>query len=97
MIDNSEIFKMAERGTALAKKYQEFTKELILIKRKKALAWIQFRSEVESDTQATRKWEMTDDGIRETELKYILRALQMERSALNKEIDVLRDESRNQY
>jgi hypothetical protein len=96
-MDKSEILLMAEKRTALTDEYMKLTKELIDIKKKRALNWATFRSVVTSDTQAERDWQATPLGQKEIELTYVLKAMEKGLSAMKLEIDCLRDESRNQY
>lgn len=98
-MDKSEILLMAEKRTALTDEYKKLTLELVEIKKRKALAWtiIRSREDVSSDKQAERIWEASEDGIREMELGYILKATEKQLSAMKLEIDCLRDEARSQY
>lgn len=97
MNDPSPILIMAQKRTSLTDKYMELSLELIKIKKGKALVWPSLRSGVSSDTQAERSWQGTKDGIREMELGLVLKATEKQLSALKLEVDVLRDESKNQY
>jgi len=44
---------------------------MIEIKKKRALNWITFRSNISSDKEAEREWEAGELGQRELELMYI--------------------------
>lgn len=93
----SPILQKAIARTSLTEKYTELTMELVEIKKRKASLWPEFRAKVSSDTQAEKIWSGTQDGIREMELGYILKATEKQLSAMKLEIDCLRDEARSQY
>lgn len=60
-------------------------------------AWLAIREHKNSDKAADREWQATDEGQRETQLKWELKRITSLSSAINSKLQVARDESRNQY
>lgn len=87
--------EMAEARIRLAVEYSEMSNRLIPILRKKPMAWLLLRQETKSDTAATRKWEMTPDGIEETVLELQMKANDKMQNALSSRIHVATLEVKN--
>lgn len=97
MENHSIIYNKVIERTKLGDEMKTLTNELVEIKKRRLEQWPLFRADAGSDKQADNMWEATPDGIRAMELKYLIDALKNRRSDLKLEIDVLRDEARNQY
>lgn len=89
--------QMAEEVVQLSTEYQTMSEELSHILQFKASKWAVLRSTegVTSDKQADRMWERTAEGIREMQLRLIMKASEKKQSALKAMLRILEAESRN--
>jgi hypothetical protein len=81
-----EAYDIATLGEMLVDVYKE-----------KAKLWPEFRSEAKSTVEADRKWEMTEQGLLEKEIKIKMKVKEHKISAIRTYLEVLNNESRNQY
>lgn len=86
---------MAEKRVALADEYASLTDELANILAHKAIEWSAYRVNSKTDKEADRKWEASDEGIREMRIKLHLKALEKQISSIKTMLDVLTNEARN--
>lgn len=75
---------MAQEVVDLAAQYQKDSEELSQILTVKAYKWAMWRSEewCTSDKQADKKWDATSEGVREMQLRLILKACEKKMSAI---------------
>ena len=90
---------MAQEVVDLAGQYQKDSEELSQILTVKAYKWALWRSEegCTSDKQADKKWDATAEGVREMQLRLILKASEKKMSALKSMLRILEGEARNQF
>lgn len=90
---------MAEKVVSLAGDYQTMSEELVDTLKFKASKWATIRAEegITSDTQAERKWASTPSGLREMQLKILLKAYEKQMSALKAMLRVMETEAKNQF
>ena len=89
--------KISDERLKIAYDFAKLGERLVEIKKFKAIQWLELRKFVKSDAQAEREWELTELGIEEMEIKAKMKAKQMKSSALRTHLEVLKDESHNQY
>ncbi len=91
--------QLAEDVVTLAGEYQTMSEELVDTLKFKAQKWAILRAEegCTSDTQAERKWASTPSGLREMQLKILLKAYEKKMSAIKAMLRVLETEARNQF
>ncbi len=90
---------MADEVVKLSGEYSSMTDELSAILTVKAVRWAMYRVEdgVTSDKQADKKWDASNEGIREMQLRLILKANEKRQSALKTMLRVLEGEARGSY
>lgn len=98
MTNSLQAHAMADEVVRLSSEYSTMSKELAAILTIKAVRWATFRAEegVKSDKAADKKWEASREGIREMQLKLIMKASEKRQSALKAMLRVLESEARNQ-
>jgi hypothetical protein len=90
---------MAEEVVRLSGEYSTMSEELAAILTMKAIRWSTYRTQegVKSDKQADKIWDATNEGLREMQLKLILKANEKRQSALKSMLRILEGEARNSY
>ena len=89
--------ELAQDRLDLAYQHAKQGERLVQIKKIKAKSWQKLREDSKSVTEADRKWEATDDGIEEMEIKMSMKSKELRMQALKTYIDVLNTEAFNQY
>jgi hypothetical protein len=84
-----------ELRSKLSGEYSWISGQLQDILARKPREWMKMRTEVDTDKQADRKWEASDDGINETGLKMQLKVCEKMMSALKTIIEVQNNERNN--
>jgi hypothetical protein len=59
--------------------------------------WLAYRETKQSDKAADREWQASEEGQRETQLKWELKRIDKLSSALASKLRVMEGEARNQY
>lgn len=77
-----------ELRNRLSGEYSFYTTQLTEILSRKPKTWLQLRDASKSDTQADRKYEMTEDGINEIGIRHILKSIEKMLSSLKTVVDV---------
>lgn len=75
--------------------FENQSEEMMRILTGKPFKWSALRDTVSSDKQADREWEKTTDGNREIALKYEMRSLEKQISALKIGLRLKDQEARN--
>ena len=94
---NLDPHKIAEERMELAGEYSRLTEQLGNILEVKPTLWNELRKGTKSDTSADRMWEGTPKGIEEMKIKGRLRSIEKELSAKKSYLDVLINESHNNF
>ena len=81
----------------LSADYGKAADDLADILEVKAKAWETIRAGVKTDTQAERKWDSGDLGVKEMRLRLTLKKLEKQMSAIRTHIEVKTGEARNLY
>lgn len=81
----------------LAGWYSNYSQELAEIDKRRAFVWLEIRKTVKSTKEADILYDQTEDGQRRIELKYKLKALEKNISALRDRLQRFQNESYNQY
>lgn len=89
--------QLADEVVKLSGEYSTMAEELSAILSLKAVKWAMFRVEegCTSDKQADKKWDRTAEGIREMQLKLIMKASEKRQSALKTMLRLMETEARN--
>lgn len=97
MTTSLQAHQMAEEVVTLAGDYQTMSEELSHILEFKASKWAVLRSTegVTSDKQADRMFDRTREGIREMQLRLILKASEKKMSAIKAMLRILESEAHN--
>lgn len=88
---------LAEKRVLLAAEYSTASEELGKLKAGRAVAWLVERSKSNTDKEADRRYEATQEGQREAILTYKCKGLEKEISAINSLLRVLDGEARGQF
>lgn len=67
---------LAEERHAMSVEYARLCEKLARITPLKASEWLRLREESKSDQSATKKWEMSESGIEETQIKLQMKGLE---------------------
>jgi hypothetical protein len=59
--------------------------------------WLAYREGTKSDKAADREWQATEEGKRETQVKWELKRIERLSSAIATKLRVMEGEARNQY
>lgn len=89
--------ELAEQRQFLAAEFGLATEELSRILAQKPAIWTELRAACNSDKAADRTWESTDLGLREMQLRLLLKALEKKMSAARTSLEVAMGEARNLY
>lgn len=90
-----QVDQAVEYRHRLAGDYAYYSDLLLTIQSRKPDVWNELRSEVKSDAQANKKYEMTTDGNQELWLKSKLKAIEKMMSAFKSQIDLANNEYNN--
>jgi hypothetical protein len=88
---------LADFRIFLAALYSLRAGEMQRILGKKPSVWLDMRRESNSDKATDREWQATQDGSRETQLKWELRRIDKLSGAIATKLRVMEGEARNQY
>lgn len=88
-MDNQDPHALSARLLALAQEYSTGSRELGILRKNRAMAWLEARKEAKTDKEATMRLEATTEGQRETELSYLLKGLEKELGAIKSHLRVL--------
>lgn len=86
---------LADYRVYLAALYSLRAAEMQRILGVKPTAWLAFRREAQSATEADRLWEATEHGLEEMRLKWTLRRIDKLSSAIGSKLRVMEAEARN--
>ena len=89
--------ELAEERMQLAYDHARLGERLVEIKKLKAKGWIEIRELCKSTAEADRKWDATDLGIEEMEIRAKMKSKEIRMSAIKTHIDVLNMEAFNHY
>lgn len=91
--------ELADSVVVLSSEYSTMSEELADILKIKASKWAMFRVEedIKSDKQADRRWDSTAEGLREMQLRLLLKASEKQQSAIKSLLRILEVEGRNQF
>lgn len=94
---NKSPHQLAEDRVEMSADYARLSERLGEILSLKPQEWLLLREQCKSDASANKKWEMTEMGVEETILKLKMKALEKSMSSIKTYIEVLTNESRNNY
>lgn len=86
---------LAEKRMSLSDEYSVLSDDLANVLAHKAMEWTAYRVNSKTDKEADRKWEASDDGLKEMRLRLKLKALEKQISSYRSMLDVLQGEARN--
>ena len=89
--------QLAQQRLNIAEEYSKLGKELVELKKIKAMWWEAKRSDFKSDTSAERAWDLTREGQQYQELQMRLKSREFKMSAIKTMLEVMNAEMRNQY
>jgi hypothetical protein len=89
--------RLADYRVFLAALYSLRAAEMQTILAVKPGKWLDIRGEKNSDKATDREWQATEEGQRETQLKWELRRIERLSSAIATKLRVMEGEARNQY
>ena len=87
--------RLADFRVFLAALYSWRAAEMQKILAIKPSAWLDIRSEKNSDRAADKEWQATEQGARETQIKWELKRVSTLSSAIATKLRVMSDEARN--
>lgn len=89
--------QLAERRHELSVLYARASEQLGTILSEKPREWLKIRQDTKSDKSADLEWDASEVGKEEIRLRYLLKGMEKEISGIKTLLDVLSNESRNQY
>ncbi len=89
--------QLSEEQLNLSAEYQKLSDELGTLTSKKDIAWLGMRAKAKSDKEADRLWGASQDGQRETYLRYYLKGLEKRMSSIRSHLRILDVEAHNQF
>lgn len=97
----SNPYELAKIHNECAAMYSYYSDKLKDIKIRKPSVWLKIKESGEekdiSDKKADQLWSMTEDGKREIEFSYALKALEKIMSSIKHSTTINTNEARNQY
>lgn len=98
-MNSLEGHKMAQEVLDLSGEYSRMSEEMAAVLTAKTLKWAMFRTEegCTSDKQADKKWDASEDGLKEMRLRLVMKASEKRQSALKTMLRILEGESRGSY
>lgn len=99
MIDlvNTSPHALAEQLLISTGHYARAAEELAELLEKKAHIWLELRKDYTSDSQTDKAWTRTEDGVRESRLKLLLKSKEKEMSVIKTYLRVKEAETRGSY
>lgn len=88
---------LAEYRIILSGKYSRAAELLSNILKDKPVKWLELREKYKSSKETDMAWEMTEEGKKENEFKFMLRRIDKMTSAISSLLKVKSDEVRNLY
>ncbi len=89
--------RLADFRVYLAALYSMRAREMQEILAVKPKCWLAIREHKNSDTATEREWEGTEQGLRETQLRWEMRRVDKLSAAIASKLRTLEGEARNQY
>lgn len=84
-----DVHQLSERNVTLAQNYSRASREIGVLKKDRAVKWLELRKGAKTDKEADNLWGATKEGQRELELSYYLKGLEKEMSAIKAHLRVL--------
>lgn len=89
--------QLAQERLEIAYEFARIGERMANLKLLKAEWWVVARPEHKSDASCDRAWDLTKEGQEMETLRLKMKAKQMKSSAIKTMLEVMSDESRNQY
>jgi hypothetical protein len=91
--------KLSEYRLWLSAHYSYLAQKMESVLINKPAKWLHIRSQpgINSDTQADREWEMSEDGQIELKCKWEMKATEKLLSGISSRLRTMENEARNQY